>query len=499
MDLKTYRAKSMAECLAEVKRDLGSDAVILRTRTLRAGGVLGIASKPLVEITASATVPPQAAGASLQARRDRARAIAADAAGEAPSSGDAATAVRTPPPIGKALAPEAELFDRLASPRPPLDPDLSEDSGFRTHAPRRVAAPPARPSARTAPRDPARPPVSVEPPSIETPSRELAIKVGVDPQGPDARTALEAELASIRRLVGQVLQTTRTTAVEVARSGPSAAREAAVLAGGLPDALFNYYTGMLDNAVPAEIADELAQSARAELSPSELADPQIVRQTLLRGLARRLPIASPVRTAKTGEPARTVAFIGPTGVGKTTSIAKLAATLKLKHGRRVGLITADSYRIAAVEQLRTYASIIGVPVKVALSPPEMAQARAAFADCDVILVDTAGRSPGDEQRLGELAAFLEAAEPSETHLVLSASMAERSLARAADRFGRLGPDRLFLSKLDEAEGLGVIVSAAVRTALPIGYVSTGQEVPDDFEPANADRLARLALDGEGTG
>jgi len=194
---------------------------------------------------------------------------------------------------------------------------------------------------------------------------------------------------------------------------------------------------------------------------------------------------------------KNILMIGPTGVGKTTTIAKLAATLKLKHGRRVGLITADSYRIAAVEQLRTYAGIIGVPVKVALSPSETAQARAALADCDITLIDTAGRSPGDEARLGELAAFLDAAEPAETHLVLSASMAERSLARAADRFGRLGPGRLILSKLDEADGLGVIVSAAIRAGLPISYVSTGQEVPDDFEPANADRLARLALEGEG--
>jgi len=487
MDLKTYRAKSMAECLAEVKRDLGSNAVILRTRTLRAGGVLGIASRPLVEITASATPPADRPMATLEQRRARARAISSGA--EDDGGGVAAPPIgpASPPPVGRTLANESAVFDRLAA-ETQAATELEPSEAFAARPPRPTTASP-----KPAPPRPARP---VE---VASQTRDgLVTRVDVDPQGPDARTALEAELASIRRLVGQVLQTTRTTAVSMARSGSGAVREAAVGAGGLPDALFNYYTGMLDNGVPADIADELVGSVRTELSPAELADPQIVRQTLLRGLAAKVPTAAPIVPARTGEPARTVAFIGPTGVGKTTTIAKLAATLKLKHGRRVGLITADSYRIAAVEQLRTYAGIIGVPVRIALTPAEMAQARAAFLDCDVVLVDTAGRSPSDEQRLGERAGFLEAAEPAEVHLVLSASMAERSMVRAIERFGRLGPDRLLLSKLDEADGLGVIVAAATASHLPVAYVSTGQEVPDDFEPANSERLARLALEGEGT-
>lgn len=463
----------MAECLAEVKKDLGPEAVILRTRTLRAGGVLGIASKPLVEITASAAMPETGA-LSLEQRRRRARA----AAGE-----DLAATPPDPAPDREFNAAVATL-DRLAEPRPGPREDRTPP------APRRVAAP--RP---VAPVEVAPPAPAYRPPKVsQAGSRLEATTVTLRPQGPDAQAALEAELHSIRRLVGQVLQTTRSTAVHLTRSG---ARDAALATGGLPDALFNYYTGMLDNAVPAEIADDIANQARSELSPAELADPQIVRQTLLRALAERIRTAPSIKMPRTGEPARAVAFVGPTGVGKTTTIAKLAATLKLRHGRRVGLITADTYRIAAVEQLRTYAGIIGLPVKVALTPAEMAQARDSFADCDLILIDTAGRSPGDEARLGELAGFLEAAAPDETHLVLAASSADRALARAADRFGRLGPDRLLLTKLDETEGLGVILAACHETQLPIAYVSTGQEVPDDFEPANADRLARLALEGEG--
>ncbi len=192
----------------------------------------------------------------------------------------------------------------------------------------------------------------------------------------------------------------------------------------------------------------------------------------------------------------TIALVGPTGVGKTTTIAKLAAAYKLRQGKKVGLITSDTYRIAAVDQLRTYANIIGLPLKVALTPREMAGACGSLADCDVILVDTAGRSQHDKGRLEELAAFIDAATPDETHLVLSATVAEPVLAKAAERFAVLQPTRVIFSKLDEAVHFGVIVNTCRKVGMRVSYVTTGQEVPDEIELAQADRLARLVLDGE---
>ena len=188
-----------------------------------------------------------------------------------------------------------------------------------------------------------------------------------------------------------------------------------------------------------------------------------------------------------------VCLIGRTGVGKTTTVAKLAATFKLKQNKKVGLITADTYRIAAVEQLRTYAEIINVPLKVALSPTELPNAIASFQDQDLVLVDTAGRSQHDADRLAELKALVDVARPDQTHLVLSAAASPGVLKRACERFAMLKPDRLLFTKLDEAVGLGPLLDVIDQMNLPLGFVSTGQEVPAHIEPADALRIAERIL------
>jgi flagellar biosynthesis protein FlhF len=191
-----------------------------------------------------------------------------------------------------------------------------------------------------------------------------------------------------------------------------------------------------------------------------------------------------------------VARVGPTGVGKTTTVAKLAASMKLVHRLRPGLITVDTYRIAAVEQLRTYAEIINLPLAVAKAPSEMQSAIEELGDVDLILIDTAGRSPRDEVKIRELEAFLAEVAPDEVHLVLSAVAGGRSLRAAVERFASVQADRLILTKLDEADGLGGILAVIGQANLPVSYLTTGQAVPDDFEPADRTRLARLILGQE---
>ena len=184
---------------------------------------------------------------------------------------------------------------------------------------------------------------------------------------------------------------------------------------------------------------------------------------------------------------------GPTGVGKTTTVAKLAANFKLAHGVRVGLITVDTYRIAAVEQLKTYAEIIDLPLAVVNDPVEMPRALDELGAVDLVFIDTAGRSPRDEVKIRELAEFLLQARPDEVHLVLSAVAGQRSLRSAVERFAMVQVDRLILTKLDEADSLGGVLAVLGLSSRPVSYLTTGQAVPDDIEPADRKRLARLIL------
>ena len=209
-------------------------------------------------------------------------------------------------------------------------------------------------------------------------------------------------------------------------------------------------------------------------------------------LAEDLPVAGGIAV----DPARrhVAAFVGPTGVGKTTTLAKLAARLCLRHGRRVGLVAADTYRIGAVEQLATYARILAVPFEVAGDAEALPTSLAKLDDCDVILIDTAGRAPREDAHLSELAALLDAAAPDgtavEAHLVLSVAAGPRALARAAVRYGRLRPATTVLSKLDEAEGAGAAVDLLLsHPPAPVSLLTYGQDVPDDLCEATPANLA----------
>jgi flagellar biosynthesis protein FlhF len=185
--------------------------------------------------------------------------------------------------------------------------------------------------------------------------------------------------------------------------------------------------------------------------------------------------------------------VGPTGVGKTTTIAKLAANFRLKEKRKVGLITVDTYRIAAVEQLRTYADIIDLPMAVVSTPREMREAVTRMSDLEIILMDTAGRSPRDEVKIQELRALLFEAKADQVHLVLSAVGGAAGLKRTAEQFSPVGATALVLTKIDEAASLGNVLPLLRSSQLPLSYITDGQNVPDDIQIADQRRLARMVL------
>ncbi len=262
----------------------------------------------------------------------------------------------------------------------------------------------------------------------------------------------------------------------------------------LPAELVPVYAQLIEADIPEVLTRRLVRHVAENLEPEQFDDDEAIRAALGQAVALCIPVAPPISPVVGVR--RVVALVGPTGVGKTTTVAKLAANFKLAHGARVGLITVDTYRIAAVEQLKTYAEIIDLPLAVVNDPSEMSRALDELGAVDLVFIDTAGRSPRDEVKIRELAEFLRQARPDEIHLVLSAVAGQRSLKAAVDRFATVQVDRLILTKLDEADSLGGILGVLGLSSRPVSYLTTGQAVPDDIEPADRMRLARLILNQE---
>jgi flagellar biosynthesis protein FlhF len=262
----------------------------------------------------------------------------------------------------------------------------------------------------------------------------------------------------------------------------------------LPDELFRLFAKLIDAELSEELARELVERVREIAGPEDVSDPALLRACVVSLVEDEITTSGPIRCMP-GQP-RLVALVGPTGVGKTTTIAKLAANYRLRDKQRVGLITVDTYRIAAVEQLRTYADIIDLPMRVVSSPKEMRDAVAEMGDLDLVLLDTAGRSPRDDVKIQELRNFVAESRADEVHLVLSAVSSTRALVRTAQRFAAVGTTSLILTKLDEATGLGCLLPLLRCCKLPLSYVTDGQNVPDDIDVASARRMAEQMLSVE---
>lgn len=432
LNLKTFVASDMPSALAMVRRELGPDAVILHTRQYKRRGLLGWFTRPVVEVTA--------ADRSLveKYRRTSSRPRAASASSslsDSTLSGPAGDLIRKT--YAAAMA-ELQRQHQTAPSHAPASPAAS------------TAGTPTPPAASTTPL--------------------------VTPLAP-ATDQLVREIRTVQRLVAQAI------------------RHSTAPAEPMPGALADYYLTLLKQEVSEELADEIVRQVRRELSPPQLEDPALVQKAVQRAVASLIPVdptAGKLLPTPDGRP-RTIALIGPTGVGKTTTIAKLAATFKLRDKKRIALITFDTYRIAAVEQLRTYAQIVGLPLHVASTVDEARAAARACAGFDAVFIDTPGRSQRDDPRLDQLAALLAAVQPHETHLVLSSTATQSVLLEAVQRFSKLNADRIIFTKLDEAVSFGVLLNVIRSVNRQLSFVTTGQEVPHHIEPGRPQRLAALLL------
>lgn len=209
--------------------------------------------------------------------------------------------------------------------------------------------------------------------------------------------------------------------------------------------------------------------------------------------AREAILRSLPDEAASGEGKRVKALVGPTGVGKTTTLAKLAARFALDQKRKVGLITMDTYRIASVDQLQTYADIMKLPLLVAGDGESFRESVRNFADRDIILVDTPGRNPEDRDYLNDLKRQFDGSPGVEVNLLLTPAMNREGLQVTADRFRLLDYDSLILTKLDECQRFGVVFDILEQAGRPVRYVTCGQNVPQDIKEVTPGSLASLIL------
>ncbi|GEM_PF-249778 len=259
----------------------------------------------------------------------------------------------------------------------------------------------------------------------------------------------------------------------------------------IPDELSEFYVKLIEQEVVEDLAHGLVKRLVREVGKDYLHDKDLLREKLLNNIAKLINVGSPI-TLKKGQ-TKVIAMVGPTGVGKTTSIAKIAANLQLKQKAKVGLITLDTFRISAVDQLHNYASILDVPIIVVNRAEEIQEAIIQLSACDIILIDTAGRSPRDYDKMSDLAKFLKLAKPDEVHLVLSTTTNQKAMERIIDSFSYCHIDRILLTKLDEAVNLGMVLNVLGRVQTELSYFTTGQNVPDDIEEGEARTLARMIL------
>jgi len=257
----------------------------------------------------------------------------------------------------------------------------------------------------------------------------------------------------------------------------------------LPEALHRYRDELLARGLDQTTVLAIVRDAAARLTKD--CPDTAMRRAMAAVIEPRILTSGPL--LQSDEKRKIVILVGPTGVGKTTTLAKLAAHYRLHEHRPVALITLDTYRLAAVEQLRTYATLIGVPMDVALTRRDAIESIGRRPEADLILIDTAGRSPRDAGGMTELRQLLDLGNPVDIHLVLSATTRERDLLENVQRFQSLPINRLLFTKLDETDAHGAVFEVMQRTRLPLSYLTRGQRVPEDLDIATPATVAQLLV------
>jgi flagellar biosynthesis protein FlhF len=512
MQIKEFEAFTLKECLQQVRSALGPEAVILETRKCRKGGFLGWGARDAVCIVAATGVTVQSdlpnGHQSRAAREETPAATTGNAREAGRASGSAATTATaqngkqsaSPGKTASAAAATASQAAAVTAARAAFARSASAETSSS-----RIAS--SKPRAAQTDKTPASVAANRAADKVGTTARaESAVATATKPRPASApalrgesETLVELErnlreirdsIAALQREQKESQERTVTAVVSAVAPVMTNRAVAAEPQESAPIRFPELHHRLIEVGVSEALAAELLDSLPDFSAWSPQAQLPLAEAALRDMIAHRIASAGPI-TLTPGQ-LKAVALIGPTGVGKTTTIAKLAAHFALVEHKRVALLTVDTYRIAAVEQLKNYGQIIDIPVGVAYNQAEVLPVVEQFADYDLLLIDTAGRSQKNRLQVGELKTLLEAVN-CETHLVLSAPIKEDDMLESVQRFSAARVDRLLFSKLDETGTYGTLLNVADQSGIPLSYLTTGQKVPEDIEVAEGSKLASLLL------
>lgn len=435
MQVRVFEAMDMASGLKMIKKELGPDALILSTRTIR-NGKLGLIGKPVLEITA-----------------------AIDA--EFPKSNEPGQER-----IVQRQQPENSGNRRIGGFKHVVDDSTENITPEQDILPNNYGL-----SGRNFDRG-SLPVETREPTNLQNEVNELK----------DLVKNLAGKIAHISEKE-EAVQQSRQLKVKDSTFGNR--YNSTIIHGD------HILSMLIERGINVETSRTIAGFLRESLTDQQLGTPDIIQSAII-GTIGDLIQACPPTFADRSQKQR-IALVGPTGVGKTTTLAKIAASYLSKYSKSIALITIDTYRIAAVEQLKVYGDIMHLPVDVVISPEQLEKAIDRHRDKELILIDTAGRSPRDSYCIDELGAFLKPELNIEKHLVLSATTRERELLDAIERFQSLGITHTIFTKIDECANLGILLNVQIQNTNPLSYFTNGQRVPEDLLEASSKIAAELIM------
>lgn len=449
MRVKRYIVDTMPDAMEKIRGELGADAVILSTKDLKVGGFLGMFSKRKIEVIA----------ASEENEKTASRASAGNRSPEIkPPS--AAPVIR--PAVPDAYRKSAQMFAAAAAeaPRNPVPVLAAQDEEREA-----VLAAAASVKRREEDRQVAR---NVAPPTQAAPLEGRM----EDSKRSAAEERLLEEFREMKSWMGQLVKQQNRN------------RE-------MPELLQQISIRWAEQDLDDELIEGWIESAYQEWLHSEKTASDEQLKTALRNSIGSF-LEQRIDEGIRGD-TRIVYIAGPTGVGKTTTIAKLAADQIFRARKKVGFITADTYRISAIEQLRTYSSILNVPLEVVQSPGDVQRALQRLSNCDLILMDTAGRNYLNELHVAELHSLLNYDQQSETYLVLSLTSKSQDMIKITEHFSKYGLDKVIFTKLDETSSVGPMYNLLHKYPLKASYIANGQNVPDDLLSVNHELMLDMIL------